>query len=154
MSTTEIAKTTRARSIGPDTAGVRMTPKEFDAIEDYDDCYRYELIDEVLIVNAIPHEAHAEPNELLGGLLCVYKTTHENGHMLDLTLQERYIHLTNSRRQPDHVIWTGLGRQPNPREDVPTIAVGETSTYSTNLLPGFELPLAELLAAADKWENS
>ena len=65
MSTTEIAKSTDVKvgSIGPDSAGVRMTPEEFDAIEDYDDCYRYELIDGVLIVNAIPHEAHEGPNE-------------------------------------------------------------------------------------------
>jgi len=208
MGTTEIAKSTRVGSIDRDSAGIHMTPEEFDAIEDYDDCYRYELIDGVLVVNAIPHEAHAEPNELLGGLLYVYKTTHENGQILDLTLQERYIHLPNSRRQPDRVIWAGLGRRPNPRIDVPTIAIefvssgkrswrrdyitkrdeylaagvveywvidrfdrkmtvyrsvekkpplvieiGEKDKYRTDLLPGFELPLAELLAAADKWEN-
>jgi hypothetical protein len=27
----------------------------------------------------------------------------------------------------------------------------EKDVYSTTLLPGFELPLAKLLAAADKW---
>jgi Uma2 family endonuclease len=127
--------------------------------------------------------------------------------VLDLTLVERYIHLENSRRQPDRVIWAGLGRRPNPREDVPTIAIEfvsagrrnwvrdyeakrdeylaagvreywivdrfartmtvytpgaeapntqgltETETYHTPLLPGFELPLARLLAEADKWND-
>jgi len=208
MSTTEILSPTSVGSIGRDSAGIRMTPEEFDAIEDYDELYRYELVDGVLVVNAIPHEAHADPNEVLGGLLFVYRTTHENGYMLDRTLQERHIYLPNGRRQPDRVIWAGLGRRPNPREDVPTIAVefvspgkrawrrdyvtkrdeymaagvteywiidrfdrkltvyrrvekkspeiievGENEIYSTDLLPGFELPLADLLAVADEWEE-
>jgi Uma2 family endonuclease len=207
MSTTEIAKSTRVGSIGRDSAGIRMTPEEFDAIEDYDELYRYELVDGVLVVNAIPHEAHASPNELLGALLYIYKTTHPDGTALDDTLQERFIYLPNSRRRADRVVWAGLGRQPK-REDVPTIAIefvspgkrawrrdyidkrdeyleagvveywvidrfdrkmtvyrsvekkpplvieiGEKDKYRTDLLPGFELPLAELLAAADKWEN-
>lgn len=207
MSTIEIVNSTSTGHIGLESAGLRMSPQEFDAIDDYDELYRYELIDGVLVVNAIPHEAHADPNEILGGLLYVYKTTHENGHSLDRTMQERYIYLPNSRRQPDRVIWAGLGRRPNPREDVPTIAVefvspgkrawrrdyitkrdeylaagvkeywiidrfdrkmtvyaatagepqiteiAEDKKYSTDLLPGFELPLAELLAAADEWEE-
>ena len=32
--------------------------------------------------------------------------------------------------------------------------VHETETYRTDLLPGFELPLAALLAAADKWRQA
>lgn len=32
-------------------------------------------------------------------------------------------------------------------------AVSETETYSTPLLPGFELPLARLFAVADRWER-
>jgi hypothetical protein len=30
--------------------------------------------------------------------------------------------------------------------------IAENELYKTNLLPGFELPLARLLAAADKWK--
>lgn len=193
--------------IGWDSAGIRMTPAEFDAIEDYDELYRYELVNGVLVVNPIPLEGQSSPNEFLGGLLFVYRHQHSEGAVIDETLQERYIHLENSRRQPDRVIWAGLGRRPNPREDVPTIAVEfvsagrrnwirdyetkrdeylqagvrdywiidrfdrtmtvyspgeetfqvrvvtENETYHTQLLPGFELPLARLLAEADKWND-
>jgi Uma2 family endonuclease len=31
--------------------------------------------------------------------------------------------------------------------------IAETGVYKTPLLPGFELPLGELLAAADKWAD-
>ena len=210
MSTTEAKihhSTTGVPSIGWDSAGIRMTTEEFDAIEDYDELYRYELVNGVLVVNPIPLEGQSSPNEFLGGLLFVYKHQHPNGSVVDETLQERYIHLPNSRRQPDRVIWAGLGRLPDPRVDVPTIAVefvsagkrnwirdyetkrdeylaagvkeywiidrfartmtvhspgekaphsqivAENETYHTPLLPGFELPLAQLLAEADKWND-
>jgi Uma2 family endonuclease len=191
--------------IGPDAAGILMTPEEFDAITDYDDLYAYELIHGVLVVNPIPSEMEAGPNEVLGGLLFVYKEQHLQGTALDMTLQERYLQLPQSRRKADRVIWAGLGRRPRPKEDVPTIVVefvsagkrnwqrdyvekrreylelgvteywvidrfrramtvyrnlpgaaaerviAEDETYQTDLLPGFELPLARLLAAADDW---
>ena len=96
-------------AIGWETAGLRMSPEEFDAIEDYDELYRYELVNGVLVVNPIPLEGQSSPNEFLGGLLFVYRHQHPNGAVIDETLQERYIHLPNSRRQPDRVIWAGLG---------------------------------------------
>jgi Uma2 family endonuclease len=34
------------------------------------------------------------------------------------------------------------------------LVVREAETYQTPLLPGFELPLAQLLAAADAWEDA
>jgi Uma2 family endonuclease len=198
MSTTEVLT---VPPVGVDSAGIRMTPEEFDAITDYDDCYRYELIHGVLVVNPIPSEAEADPNELLGYLLRLYQEQHEQGSALDLTLPERYVRLPHSRRRGDRVIWAGLGRQPDPQVDVPTIVVefvspGKRSwrrdyeekrreyldlgiqeywiidrfdrkmtvsraaaeqrirkdeTYRTDLLPGFELPVARLLAAADRW---
>jgi len=48
--------------VGPGDNGLLMTPAEFDAIIDYDDNYRYELIHGVLIVNPIPGQAERDPN--------------------------------------------------------------------------------------------
>jgi Uma2 family endonuclease len=192
-------------AIGPDSAGILMSVEEFDAITEYDECYRYELIHGVLVVTAVPLEEEASPNETLGGLLFLYHEQHPLGSALDLTLPERYVHLPTSRRRPDRVIWAGLGRRPDPKIDPPTIAVEfvsagkrnwrrdyvtkrseylelgiaeywifnrfdrsmtvhrnspeatiqmiilEGEVYRTPLLPGFELPLSRLLAAADAW---
>ena len=201
MSTVEIKTQI---TLDADSNGMRLTPEEFDSVTDYDHLYGYELIDGVVVVNPIPLEEESHPNEVLGGLLFVYQRQHPKGASLDLTLQERYIHMPNQRRRADRVIWAGLGRWPNPKKDVPTIAVEivssgrrswkrdyetkrdeylaagveeywiidrftrvmtvyrgsavqivkETDKYTTALLPGFELPLAELLAAADKWEDT
>jgi Uma2 family endonuclease len=199
--------TASAMRLGLDSAGIRMSPDEFDSIEDWDEAYLYELVDGVVVVNSIPSEAEADPNEILGVLLGIYKRQHPNGKSLDRTLQERFIRLPNHRRRADRVIWAGLARRPNPKTDVPTIAVEfvspgkrnwqrdyetkrdeylaagvreywiidriqrtmtvhrqtdagpiertihEDDTYSTDLLPGFELPLEEMLTAADDWED-
>ena len=195
--------------IDHDSAGVRMTPAEFDAIEEgqYEEGYRYELVDGVLVVNAIPLEQHAHPNEILGYWLNRYAEEHPQGSALDATMPERYVRLANSRRLADRVIWAGLGRVPDSKVDAPQIAVefvsksrrdrqrdfvdkrreyrkvgvveywvidrfhrqmtvylctpgakrvvtvAENETYRTNLLPGFELPLARLLAIADRWSK-
>jgi Uma2 family endonuclease len=193
------------KRISPSCAGLRMTPEEFDSITDYDDRYRYELVHGVLVVTPIPSEAEADPNEELGYWLRNYRDHHPQGSILNLTLQERYLRTGDSRRRPDRVIWAGLGRIPDPEEDVPTIAVefvsgsrrdwlrdyeekrreylalgiaeywlvdrfrrtmtvyrnaprapaeqvvAENEVYRTDLLPGFELPLARLFAVADRW---
>jgi Uma2 family endonuclease len=110
-------------TLGRDSNGVQMTPAEFDAVTDWDDNYRYELIQGVVIVSPIPLEAEADPNEELGHLLRQYRDTDPQGTALNLTLPERYIHVPNGRRRADRVIWAGLGRRPDPKEDVPTIAV-------------------------------
>lgn len=109
--------------LGLDSNGMYLTPEEFDAVEDWDDNYRYELIQGVVIVSPIPLEAEADPNEDLGYLLRHYRETHPQGTTLNLTLPERYIHLPNSRRRADRVIWAGLGRTPDPKRDVPSVAV-------------------------------
>jgi Uma2 family endonuclease len=193
--------------VGADSAGLLMTPQEFDAIEDYDELCRYELIHGVLVVTAVPLEQEADPNETLGGLLFVYREQHPLGSALDRTLMERFVHTPGSRRRADRVIWAGLGRRPNPRTDPPTIAVEfvsagkrswkrdyeakrdeylalgiaeywifdrfarrltvhrnspegatrivvlEGEVYQTPFLPGFELPLARILQAADDWND-
>jgi Uma2 family endonuclease len=191
--------------LGPGHNGIHLTPEEFDSITEYDDGYRYELIQGVLVVNPIPSHEERDPNEELGRLLRNYREEHPRGSTLDATLHEEYVRTAASRRRADRVVWAGLGRQPDPKRDLPTIvvefvsarrrdwrrdyiekrdeylAVGvaeywvidrfrrtltafrrgargfdenvvrENDVFRTDLLPGFELPLARLLAAADRW---
>lgn len=202
-----IPNAVEALILSPDMAGTLMTPEEFDCAEvDSDDASRYELIHGYLIVTPIPSEAEADPNETLGYLLRKYQETHPHGQSLDKTLPERHVYSGENRRRPDRVIWAGLGRHPDPRNDPPTIVVefvsrgrrnrqrdyvekrqeyealgvkeywvidrfqrtltvftrqpataaervvAENEVYTTPLLPGFELPLARLFAAADEWK--
>src|SRR5438105_4312342 len=71
-----IAATEEKVMLGPELAGTLMTPEEFDAVEEYDEEYRYELIHGVLVVNPIPSEAEVDPNEELGHLLRSYQDHH------------------------------------------------------------------------------
>jgi Uma2 family endonuclease len=192
--------------LGPELAGIRLSPEEFDAVEECDELYNYELVHGVLIVAPPPAVGERGPNDQLGHLLRSYKDHHPQGVALDLTLPEHLIRTPDSRRRADRVIWAGLGRTPNTRQDQPTIAIEfvsaskrdfqrdyldrrdeylcagvreywiidrfrrrmtvvrggadpvtevvitEPGTYTTPLLPGFELPLAQLLAVADALE--
>lgn len=193
--------------LGPEHNGMAMTPQEFDAITDCDEQYTYELIHGVVVVNPPPSPQERGPNELLGHWLLEYQDDHPQGRSLDDTLVEEYVRTADSRRRADRLIWTGLGRQPKVRRDVPTIVVEfvspgrrawrrdyvekrdeylalgvvdywvinrfqrrmtifrpgvagpteeiihEGDIYRPSLLPGFELALANLLAAADRWAN-
>jgi Uma2 family endonuclease len=118
--------------VGPESAGILMTPEEFDAIEEYDECYRYELIHGVLVVNPIPLPEETGPNELLGHLLIKYREEHPQGSALDYTLPQQYVRTETSRRLADRLIWTGLGRLPNIRTELPTIAVEFVSAGKRN----------------------
>lgn len=187
----------------PELAGILLSPEEFDAVDEWDELYNYELVHGVLVVAPPPDIGEREPNEQLGHLLRSYKEQHPQGTALDLTVSEQSIRTPESRRRADRVIWTGLGRIPNTRRDQPTIVIefvsaskrdfqrdyvikrdeylqagvseywiidrfrrrmtvirggtdpvteiviSEQDTYSTPLLPGFVLPLAQLLAVAD-----
>jgi Uma2 family endonuclease len=199
-----IVEQTSTLRIGPESAGLMMTPEEFDAITDYDDLYWYELIHGVLVVTPFATEAERNPNDELGYILRNFRRNHPQGAVLDDTMFEQFIRTAGSRRRADRVIWCGLGRRPDPAVDVPTIVVefpsagkaawkrdyvvkrreymalgvreywvidrfqrimtvytsetgeGQLVTaneiYRTPLMPGFELPLAQLLAAADRWQ--
>jgi Uma2 family endonuclease len=108
---------------GRDWNGAVMTPEEYDAIQEYDDNYRYELIHGVVIVSPIPGPKEAGPNEELGYLLLKYQKEHPSGQCLNFTLPEQYVRTLDSRRRADRVIWIGLGRKPRVKQDLPTIAV-------------------------------
>lgn len=104
--------------------GVTMSPEEFDAIEEWDPEYEYELIRGVIVVNPIASEGEADPNGELEMMLRAYQALNPQGKSLDKTLQERYVYLPDgSRRKADRLIWAGLGRRPHPKKDVPTIII-------------------------------
>jgi Uma2 family endonuclease len=190
--------------LGPESNGIVMTAREFDKADDYEDGWRYELVNGVLIVTPIPLENEADPNEELGRWLRNYQEDHPLGSALDATLSERIVRTGQNRRRADRVIWAGLGRLPR-RYETPTIIAefvsagrrdwlrdyvikrdeymairvreywvfdrfrhtltvfrlqagrvrkrifSKEQTYKTDLLPGFELPLARLFALADRW---
>ena len=100
--------------LGPESAGMLLTPEEFDAVTDYDDQFRYELIRGVLVVTPIPAEAEAAPNDELGAILRKYRHENPQGGVIDETLPERYIRTSSGRRRADRVIWTGLGAARTP----------------------------------------
>ncbi|MDQ3329921.1 MAG: Uma2 family endonuclease [Planctomycetota bacterium] len=201
MSTIEL---TPALRLDRESNGMLMTSDEFDAIEDVEPGRRYELIRGVVIVTPPPDEGQRGPNDELGYLLRDYRDAHPEGSALDDTLPENYIRVEDDWRIAERALWCGLGRRPDAREDVPTIAVEfvsaggrnrrrdyvekrrqylrrgvkeywiidrfrrrmtvvfaddaervvtGTETYATPFLPGFELPLAKLLAVADRWSK-
>ena len=122
MSATYVA-TKNEVFLGPELAGTLMTPEEFDAVQNCDELYVYELIHGVLVVNPPPSEGERGPNEMLGHWLLSYQEHHPQGRSLDLTLPEHHIRTRESRRRADRVIWAGLGRTPNVRRDQPNIAI-------------------------------
>ncbi len=113
----------RKLKLGLASAGMLMTPEEFDAVTRHDERYRYELIKGVLVVTRLPTEAESDPNDELGAMLRNYQVTHPQGRALDLTLPERYVYVPDGRRRADRVIWVGIGRLPDPARDVPAIVV-------------------------------
>ncbi len=190
--------------LGPESAGMLLEPEEFDAVEEYDEDYSYELIHGVLVVNPIPLAEETGLNEILGYYLLLYRHSHPQGRALDDTLPQQYVRTRTGRRLADRLIWTGLGRLAKPRRDTPSIAVEfvsagrrnrrrdyvdkageyqearlqenwiidrftrtmtvlrfrgkrthkrvikEHESYQSPLLPGFVMPLAEILEAADR----
>jgi Uma2 family endonuclease len=191
--------------LGPGLAGTRMTPEEFDAVVAYDEDYRYELIEGLLVVLPPPEVPVLAATEWLSYALRTYQDGHPEGRSLDATLCRQYVYSANDRRLADRLVWAGLGRLPKRNRDVPTIAVEfisasrrdrrrdyvekraeylaagvreywivdrfrrcvtvcraegadlvvpEGESYTCPLLPGFVLPVAPLLAAADQWGDA
>lgn len=115
---------------GPDSAGARLRPREFDRAE-FVEGFRYELIDGVLIVSPIPLPNERDPNDELGHLLRQYLENNSQEATLNKTLPEHIIKVKNNRRRPDRVIWASLGRKPRANE-TPTIVVEFVSKGKRN----------------------
>ncbi len=109
--------------LGPESNGMLMTPEEFDAVDDCEEGYRYELINGIVVVNPPPSIIERSPNDLLGHLIRSYQDFHPNGSCVDETASEQTIRCGRNRRRCDRAIWIGLGRPPDENTDVPQIAI-------------------------------
>ena len=107
-----------------------LTTEEFDRAR-FVEGWRYELINEVLVVSPIPSRNERDPNEELGYSLRAYKESHPQGSALDATLAEETIETKRNRRRADRVIWAGLGHLPGPNE-TPTIIIELVSKGKIN----------------------
>jgi Uma2 family endonuclease len=145
MSTARVRRSNTAR-LGRHSNGMLMTPEEFDAATDFDELYSYELIHGVLIVSPPPGESERDPNGELEYLLRAYQSGHQAGSALDKTLSEQYVHLSDSRRRADRVIWASLGRIPDPKTDVPAIVVEFVSKRQRDRVRDHEEKRREYLA--------
>lgn len=126
----------QSMELGPRSAGIRMTAREFDAAV-FDENWRYELIDGVLVVSPIPFNAEVDPNEELGRLLRNYQESHPSGAALNRTLYERHVNGGPNRRRVDRLIWAGLGRLPK-LDEPPTIVVEFVSKAKRSHLRDYE----------------
>jgi Uma2 family endonuclease len=140
------ARTTKRIRLDRSSNGMLMTPEEFDAVTDYDDCYVYELIHGVLIVSPTPGEAERDPNGELDFLLRLYQQTHPEGGILDKTLAEQYIPLPDGRRRADRVVWIRLGRVPDSLVDIPAIVAEFVSKRKRDRVRDYQEKRLEYLA--------
>ena len=184
--------------LSPGSAGAELSPEEFDTAE-FQEGFRYELINGVLVVNPPPLIQERGPNDWLGYRINKFRLEHPNGRLVDYTAPEQTIVVGQKRRRADRVVWMGLGRAPrenetpaiaielvsagkrsiqrdyeNKREEYQSIGIREywiinrfertltafaadgtksvfvdTDLFTTDSLPGFELPLNELFAEID-----
>lgn len=123
------AKVRRAR-LGPRSAGLLLTPAEFDRAR-FQRGWRHELINGVLVVSPTPSRQERHPNEELGYRLRQYQAGHPRGSSLDVSLPEEEVETRQNHRRAARVIWAGPGRDPEEGE-TPTIVVEFVSTGEVN----------------------
>jgi Uma2 family endonuclease len=137
---------------GPGSAGLKMTPEEFDDVpaSEFVRGYRYEVINGVLVVTPPVGDAEADPNDELGHLLRTYLEAHREKKPFDLTMPERHVPGTPNRRRCERAVWVGLGRLPETDRDVPAIVIEFVSSGRRNAFRDYEEKRDEYLAAGVK----
>lgn len=126
-----------------------MTAEEFDALRpsQFARGNRYELIRGVLVVSPTPGIAERSSNDYLGSLLDLYCEDHPLGQVMDETVYGQTVATATNRRLADRVIWTCLGRVPDPKADIPSIVVEFVSKRRRDVLRDYEVKRDEYLDA-------
>ena len=125
-------KVSRLR-LGPRSAGMLLTPKEFDRASGIKRlALRVDQWSACRVADA-RHARSVIPTIDWGTGSGQYREQHPQGSSLDLTLPEEEIETRQGqdRRRVDRAIWAGLGRDPEEGE-VPTIAVEFVSAGKVN----------------------
>lgn len=137
--------------LSPASAGLLLTPEEFDSAE-FEEGWRYELINEVLVVSPTPSLSERDPNEELGRWLRNYQEMHPQGSAMDATINEQTVPTVQNRRRADRVIWAGLGRLP-AADDPPTIVIEFVSAGRANRRRDYETKREEYgeIGAQEYW---
>ncbi len=134
------------KRIGRRSNGMLLSPQEFDGIRRWEAGYRYELVNGVLIVHPLPAAAERCATDELGALLLHYKWRHALGGHLDETLPSQMLRVGDDRRLVHRVVWTGLGRMPDPDLEIPTIAIEFVSQSRRDQLRDYEIKRKEYIA--------
>jgi Uma2 family endonuclease len=138
----------REKWIGADSAGVRMTPEEFDSFEEgeWDELYRYELVNGVLVVRELESDEICDLNQRLGNEFWLWMRNEDRAHEQFRTLPNRYLYLKRSRRLVHRMIWTGIHGRPKST-DIPAIAVDFLSPGTRYWKRDYEARCDEYLSA-------
>src|SRR3954452_15047747 len=116
--------------LGPRAAGMLLTSGVFDRAQ-FKDGWRYELINELLIVTPVASRDIRDPNDELGCSLRNHGESHPLGRALDFTVNNEIIRTKTNRRLADRGIWTGVGRTPRLHEP-PNIVIEFVSKGRVN----------------------
>ena len=96
--------------VGLHSNGMLLTAAEYDAIQDWEEGYRYEPVHGVLIVTPPPGAGERSPNDDLGHLIRDYQESQPQGSVVDETLPEQDIRVGENRRRADRVVWLADGK--------------------------------------------
>ncbi len=137
--------------LGPESNGMHMTREEFDAVEAWDERFRYELVNGVVLVRPIPPATERVKSDVLNYLLRSFMERWPG--VIDEALPTQEVETPAGVRLCDQVVWSGLGRIPRPTHDVPAIVVDFVSQSSRDRRRDYEEKRGEYAAigVAEYW---
>ncbi len=135
--------------ITPALAGTLMTPEEFDAADDWEEGFRYELIMIWAGLGRLPIVEREKPT-----IIVEFVSKGRRNRLRDYQTKRREY---GEIKVKEYWIIDRFQRKMTAvrygRSKASTLVVREGEVNTTDLLPGFELPISRLLAEADMLEQ-